>query len=67
MSNSKERRSGKDRRQAPTINYFPILDSKGSYIEADRRSGVERRIDPNTTCQFMKANEFLARLADFED
>ena len=67
MSSNKERRSGNDRRQAPFIKYFPILDSMGRYIESDRRRGDDRRIDPNTTCQFMNANEFLARLVDLED
>ena len=67
MSSSKERRSGKDRRQAPSINFFPILDSKGRYIESDRRNGMDRRADPRTTLQFINAKEFLARLADFKD
>ena len=67
MSSTKERRSGTDRRQAPLIKYFPILDSKGRYIECDRRNGIERRIDPNSTVQFINANDFLAKLADLED
>ena len=67
MSSSKERRSGNDRRQAPIINFFPILDSKRRYIEIDRRSGIERRVDPRTTCQFMNAKDLLARFDDLED
>lgn len=67
MSSSKERRSGTDRRQAPTIKYFPILDSKRRYIETDRRSGIERRADPRTTLQFINAKEFSAQLDNLED
>ena len=67
MDSSKERRSGGDRRQASMIKRFPILDSAGTFIEADRRAYVERRTDPRTTLQFIKANEFLARLADLDD
>ncbi len=67
MSSSKERRSGIDRRQAPKIRYFPILDSKGRYIKRDRRSGLERRVNSHATHQFMPANEYLAPLAEFQD
>ncbi len=67
MSSSKERRSGTDRRQAPTIKYFPILDSKRRYIETDRRTGIERRVDPRTTLQFIDAKELFTKLGDLED
>lgn len=67
MSSTKERRSGSDRRQAPNINYFPILDSKGHYVERDRRYGIDRRSDSSTTLQFIKAKDFLAKLEDLEE
>ena len=67
MTSIKERRSGSDRRQAPAIKYFPILDSKGHYIESDRRNGIDRRTNSSTTLQFINANDFLAKLADLQD
>lgn len=64
MSELKERRSNKDRRQAAPIKRFPILDANGIFIECDRRCGIERREDPRTTLQFINAKDFLAKLAD---
>ena len=66
MSEVKDRRSNVDRRQAAKIKHFPILDSDGNFIESDRRSGEDRRIDPRTTVQFMNANELLAKFAEIE-
>ena len=66
MSEVKDRRSIVDRRQAATIKHFPILDSDGNFIESDRRSGEDRRVDPRTTLQFMNANDLLAKFAELD-
>ena len=66
MSEVKDRRSNIDRRQAATIKHFPILDSDGNFIESDRRSGEDRRVDPRTTLQFMNANDLLAKFEELD-
>ena len=66
MSEIKERRSNIERRQAAPVNYFPILDADGNFIENDRRSGEDRRVDPRNTLQFMNANDLLARFGDLD-
>ena len=66
MSEVKDRRSKVERRQAAEIKHFPILDSDGNFIESDRRSGEDRRVDPRTTLQFINANELLAKFANIE-
>ena len=63
MSKFKEQRSNIDRRQAAPVKHFPILDSSGTFIEYDRRSGIDRRTDSSTTLQFIKSEDFLARLS----
>ena len=64
MSKFKELRSYRDRRQAPLIKLFPILDSSGCFVEHDRRSGNDRRTDSSTTLQFIEKDDFLASLSD---
>lgn len=66
MSEVKDRRSNKERRQAAPINHFPILDSDGNFIEHDRRSGEDRREDPRTTLQFIRANDLLEKFAELD-
>ena len=66
MSEVKDRRSNVDRRQAATKEHFPILDSDGNFIERDRRSGEDRRVDPRTTLQFINANDLLAKFAELD-
>ena len=66
MTKVKERRSNVERRQAPPIEHFPILDSDGNFVERDRRSGVDRRTDPRTTLQFMRVNDVLAKFAELD-
>ncbi len=61
-----ERRSNVERRQNGPIEYFPILDSEGNFIESDRRSGRDRRTDPRTTLQFMHVNDVLAKFAELD-
>ena len=63
MSKFKEQRSNIDRRQSAPVKHFPILDSSGTFIEYDRRSGIDRRADSSTTLQFIKSEDFLASLS----
>ena len=67
MAVTKERRSNQDRRKAAAVEFFPILDNYGNFIEHDRRSGVDRRFDSSTTLQFIKSSELLEKFADLKN
>ncbi len=67
MAVIKERRSNNDRRQAAPVQFFPILDKQGNFIEHDRRSGVDRRVDSSTTLQFIKSTELLEKFAELQN